>query len=98
MNKCNIFPRRYFYPSLHTLPYINKEYNLPISSFISERILCLPIFYNIDKAALEKVVSIINARTRRYIMSVQYTSDDLINNEADDEIFDAMISGTSIEG
>lgn len=88
MNRCNIFPRRYFYPSLHTLPYIKKEYNLPFSSSITERILCLPIFCNIDKAILCKIVSIVNARTNRAIMSIQYTFDELIKAENGGKRFD----------
>lgn len=43
LNKSNIYPRRYFYPSLTSLPYI-KEGDCPISEDISKRILCLPLY------------------------------------------------------
>jgi len=38
-----IFPRRYFYPSLNMLNYINPWQNMPIAEDISRRILCLPL-------------------------------------------------------
>jgi dTDP-4-amino-4,6-dideoxygalactose transaminase len=44
LNKENIFPRRYFYPSLDTLNYIEPKQYLPVSRDISKRILCLPIY------------------------------------------------------
>ena len=50
LNEENIFPRRYFYPSLDTLQYIEPKQNMPISRDISSRILCLPLYseLNID--------------------------------------------------
>ncbi|WP_026956880.1 DegT/DnrJ/EryC1/StrS family aminotransferase [Algoriphagus vanfongensis] len=42
-----IFPRRYFYPSLSSLPYVSG--NTPISDDISARILCLPIYHELTK-------------------------------------------------
>ena len=46
--KANIYPRRYFYPSLEKLPYINEN-NCPISEDISSRILCLPLYVGLEK-------------------------------------------------
>ena len=43
LNNEGIYPRRYFYPSLHELPYMKKQRNVPNSSYIAKRILCLPI-------------------------------------------------------
>lgn len=40
-----IFPRRYFYPSLSKLDYV--EGDTPISDDISSRILCLPIYHEL---------------------------------------------------
>lgn len=59
LEKNNIFPRRYFYPSLDTLEYIKSEY-MEISNDISKRILCLPISSYISKKEVNKVVTIIN--------------------------------------
>jgi len=44
LNEKNIFPRRYFYPSLDTLNYIEPKQYMPVSRELSERILCLPIY------------------------------------------------------
>lgn len=55
LNKKNIFPRRYFYPSLNTLSYLNKTNPCPISEDIAKRILCIPLF---DSLNIEKVKEI----------------------------------------
>lgn len=44
LNDKDIFPRRYFYPSLDTLSYIEPKQYMPISRDIAEHILCLPIY------------------------------------------------------
>jgi dTDP-4-amino-4,6-dideoxygalactose transaminase len=46
LNESEIYPRRYFYPSLSNLPYVN-EFKTPISDDISSRILCLPLYYGL---------------------------------------------------
>jgi len=38
----DVFPRRYFYPSLNTLNYVSKT-RMPVATDISSRILCLPL-------------------------------------------------------
>lgn len=48
LNKESIFPRRYFYPSLNTIPYLNGT-SMPISESLSERILCFPLYYDLHK-------------------------------------------------
>jgi dTDP-4-amino-4,6-dideoxygalactose transaminase len=55
----NIIPRRYFYPSLNTIPYVNGG-TMPISESISERIVCLPLYVGLNEIDLEKIVTIIN--------------------------------------
>lgn len=49
LNYHNIFPRRYFYPSLDTLSYINPKQHCEISRDISKRILCLPMYADLEK-------------------------------------------------
>ena len=44
----DIFPRRYFYPSLNTLPYLNERYSCPVSEDICSRIACLPLFVGLE--------------------------------------------------
>ncbi|MBI1286903.1 MAG: DegT/DnrJ/EryC1/StrS family aminotransferase [Flavobacteriales bacterium] len=43
LQKLNIYPRRYFYPSLNKLPYLHKHVEMPVAEDISRRILCLPL-------------------------------------------------------
>ena len=59
LNAININPRRYFYPSLNTIPYV-KAKPMPISEDIAKRILCLPLFVGIEEGDLEKIVTVIN--------------------------------------
>ena len=59
LNKIDIFPRRYFYPSLNTLCYI-KSKELPNSEKIASSVLCLPLQYNLSKKWLEKIIKTIN--------------------------------------
>lgn len=59
LNKNNIYPRRYFYPSLNTINYINGEL-MPISEKIASSILCLPLYVGLSKSDLIKIVNLIN--------------------------------------
>lgn len=44
LNKIDIYPRRYFYPSLDTLEYVPQNQICPVSRDTADRILCLPIY------------------------------------------------------
>jgi dTDP-4-amino-4,6-dideoxygalactose transaminase len=44
LNQAGIYPRRYFYPSLDTLPYLEGTARAAVSRDISTRILCLPLY------------------------------------------------------
>ncbi|RLJ62388.1 dTDP-4-amino-4,6-dideoxygalactose transaminase [Lacinutrix venerupis] len=55
-----IYPRRYFYPSLNTLPYLKEQVNMPISEAISSKILCLPLYYELEKQQVAEICNIIN--------------------------------------
>lgn len=55
----NIIPRRYFYPSLNRISYINAV-EMPISESIASRILCLPLYVGLSEAQLLQIVQIIN--------------------------------------
>jgi dTDP-4-amino-4,6-dideoxygalactose transaminase len=57
----NILPRRYFYPSLSKLPYVNVNTNASMVALdCASRILCLPLFTEITEKEQFKVVEIIN--------------------------------------
>jgi dTDP-4-amino-4,6-dideoxygalactose transaminase len=59
LNAQGVYPRRYFYPALNSLPYVNPQ-AMPISESISKRILCLPLYVGLEKAALNKICRLIN--------------------------------------
>ncbi|MDT8717884.1 DegT/DnrJ/EryC1/StrS family aminotransferase [Clostridium sp. 19966] len=60
----NIYPRRYFYPSLNDLPYIkNKAHSVPNSEYISIRILCLPLYDSLEPNVQKNIIGIINKIT-----------------------------------
>lgn len=48
LNDKEIYPRRYFYPSLDTLEYIEPKQYMPKSREISKKILCLPLFAELN--------------------------------------------------
>jgi dTDP-4-amino-4,6-dideoxygalactose transaminase len=53
-----IFPRRYFHPTLNNLPYINRQ-QMPIAEDISSRILCLPLSSEISQTEVTEICDII---------------------------------------
>jgi len=59
LNRENIFPRRYFYPSLDTLNYIKHRQYMPISRDISKRVLVLPMYVGLSKREQSKIVHLI---------------------------------------
>lgn len=62
LNDNHIYPRRYFYPSLNTIPYINEK-EMPVSESITTRILCLPLYVGLTKEDLNTITLIINKLT-----------------------------------
>lgn len=50
-----IYPRRYFYPSLNTLPYV-VPVEMPVSQDVSRRILCLPLSHELTYAQQELII------------------------------------------
>jgi dTDP-4-amino-4,6-dideoxygalactose transaminase len=48
--------RRYFFPSLNTLKYIEGN-TCEIAEDISERIMTLPGFYNLDKSVIKRIIN-----------------------------------------
>jgi dTDP-4-amino-4,6-dideoxygalactose transaminase len=58
LNDQQIFPRRYFYPSLNNLPTVLGN-ACPISEDISKRILCLPLSADITESDILNISSLI---------------------------------------
>jgi len=59
LNKEDIYPRRYFYPSLDTLEYIKPKQTCFISQEVSKRILCLPIYPELENSNQVEIIEII---------------------------------------
>jgi dTDP-4-amino-4,6-dideoxygalactose transaminase len=60
LNTEQIFPRRYFYPSLNTIDYLEGK-KMPVSESIASKILCLPLYSELSNDELQKIVSILNS-------------------------------------
>ena len=58
LNADFIYPRRYFYPSLSTLNYVGK-FACPVSENISSRVLCLPLYFDLEKEQVKRICQII---------------------------------------
>ncbi len=54
-----IFPRRYFYPALNTVNYVEKS-EIPIAEEIASKILCLPLYYGLLEEEIIKITDLIN--------------------------------------
>lgn len=50
--------RRYFYPSLNQLPYLEGA-SCPVSEDVSQRMLCLPLYYSLSFEEVKTIVQII---------------------------------------
>ncbi|WP_417237268.1 DegT/DnrJ/EryC1/StrS family aminotransferase [Bizionia paragorgiae] len=54
----DIFPRRYFYPSLNNLEYVDSI-AMPVSESIASRILCLPLYKGLAQHDVMRIINII---------------------------------------
>lgn len=61
LNANNIYPRRYFYPSLNTLPYLRNTSPCPVSESIASRILCLPFFDTLEDETINSIARIVKS-------------------------------------
>jgi dTDP-4-amino-4,6-dideoxygalactose transaminase len=59
LNENDVFPRRYFYPSLNTIEYTNGK-PMPVSESIASRILCLPLYVGLSGVDMSKIITLIN--------------------------------------
>jgi dTDP-4-amino-4,6-dideoxygalactose transaminase len=56
----DIFPRRYFYPSLNTLVYAGSHDQCPVSESVSLRVLSLPLYKDLALIDVDRICQIIN--------------------------------------
>ncbi len=60
LNQENIFPRRYFYPSVNKFSKIIETQKRKLSESIAKRILCLPMYFDLDIKVIIKVIQLID--------------------------------------
>lgn len=58
LNHHDVFPRRYFYPALNMLPYVERH-SAPVSEEISKRVLCLPVSDDLSSDQVRNIGKII---------------------------------------
>ena len=52
----NIFPRRYFFPTLNTLPYLPlRDQSCPVAESVSRRVLCLALYEELEEPVVERI-------------------------------------------
>lgn len=60
LNRSEIYPRRYFYPSLDQLPYVHSK-PVPVTESISKRVLCLPLYYELSFEEVDLICRLIKS-------------------------------------
>lgn len=60
LQQLNIFPRRYFYPSLNTIDYCKSE-SMPVSEKVAVCILCLPLYIGLEPMQVQQIASTIHS-------------------------------------
>ena len=63
LNLNNVFPRRYFYPSLSNLPYVEGR-RAPIAEDICRRVLCLPLYHALSTEEVDMICRLIKRAIR----------------------------------
>lgn len=64
LNLAEVYPRRYFFPSLSQLDYVHS-WPTPIADDIASRVLCLPLYHELSSEEVELVCRLI-LREKRY--------------------------------
>ncbi len=59
LNTLGVFPRRYFFPSLNNLPFLEYQ-SCPVSEDISSRVLCLPLYPGLPTSDVSKIISTVS--------------------------------------
>lgn len=57
----DIHPRRYFYPSLTELPYIQAAGTCPVAEDIARRVLCLPLAHGLTEAIIDEIAHVVRS-------------------------------------
>jgi len=59
LNAASIYPRRYFFPSLNELPYVQKQ-RMPVAEAVAAKVLCLPLYHDLPVEIIYQICSIIS--------------------------------------
>lgn len=59
LNNHEVYPRRYFYPSLNTLPYLEFSSSCPVSESIASRVLALPLSHDLSLHDVDRISKLI---------------------------------------
>lgn len=62
LRRREIYPRRYFYPSLTRLPYVSGP-ACPVAEDMAERVLCLPFWPEIDESLIAEIAEVVLEET-----------------------------------
>jgi len=60
LKEFNVFSRKYFYPLCSNYPFFNCKEKFPVAEKISEQILTLPIYSDLEEESVYKICKIIN--------------------------------------
>ncbi|WP_191832907.1 DegT/DnrJ/EryC1/StrS family aminotransferase [Pseudomonas fluorescens] len=57
LQEIEVFPRRYFHPSLNTLPFLDKslQRSCPVSESLAQRVLSLPLYTTLSQQEIEMI-------------------------------------------
>jgi len=69
LSKLDIYPRRYFYPSLNTVSYLSGMC-MPVSEMIADSILCLPLSAEIEMEDVYRIVEVINLTVSKKVVQL----------------------------
>ncbi|WP_207533045.1 DegT/DnrJ/EryC1/StrS family aminotransferase [Desertivirga arenae] len=88
-----VFCRRYFYPSLASLPFLDKT-EMPVCDSIVNRILCLPLYHTLTTVDLDMICRII-LRVQNYsepkVFSAEQQEQIMIEKQIDDLLRDFRV-------
>jgi len=59
LEQANIYPRRYFFPSLAQLDFGCKKNNVPVADALASRIVCLPLHSELSEQDIIKICDVI---------------------------------------
>jgi len=76
----NIYPRRYFYPSLNELSYVDKV-SCPESESLSRKVLCLPLHNGLTINDVKKIAFSINSKLYQYKLKTISVGISALNEE-----------------